>query len=245
MTKRLLLSLAVVFAIGTVANSQSTTSSGVINYESKVNLHRQLSGEQENMKAMVPEFRVSNFQLSFDGSTSLYKPLLEDDEEEMGSGGVRVQMRMPYSETYTDASARTKVQLREFMGKTYLIEDSLAIQPWKMGEELREINGYNCRMAYYTDTASNMEITAWYTMDLPPFIGPESFNTLPGTVLAMDFNNGKRVIVARNITFRELKKNEIKKPEKGTKVTAKEYRKLVEEQMERMGHRGGRMIIRN
>ncbi|ELR68562.1 hypothetical protein C900_00250 [Fulvivirga imtechensis AK7] len=249
MNKHLLFLTIVTLAVSTFSYSQSGAdqSSGVITYESKMNLHRRLTGEQEGMKAMVPEFRITNFRLAFNGLTSLYKPILEDEEEEMGSGGMRIQMRQPYSENYTDAGNHTTTRMVEFMGKEYLIEDSLTIQPWKLGDEVREINGYNCRMAYYTDTTNNntLEITAWYTMELPPFIGPERFNTLPGTVLAVDFNNGERVILARDIVFRELRKNEIKKPEKGTKVTEEEYRKLVEEQIERMRHGGGRMMIRN
>lgn len=249
MNKHLLILLALLYQGSTPlyaqdpsGKSNADVTSGVIEYEHKVNLHRRLAGENEAMRAMVPEYRVSTFQLSYNGQLSLYKPVLEYEPEEMGSGGVRIQMRQPYSEIFTDASTRAVVQFREFLGKNYLIEDALTIQPWKMGEEIREINGYTCRIAWYTDTTTNNEVTAWYTTDLPPYIGPERFNTLPGTVLAVDINNGERVIVAKNIAFRQLKKNELKRPEKGTKVTATEYEAMVEEQMEQMRQHGGRVI---
>jgi GLPGLI family protein len=88
------------------------------------------------------------------------------------------------------------------------------------------------------------EITAWFTNKIRPFLGPERFNTLPGAVLAIDVNNGERVIVAKSIEIRELKKNELKAPATGTRVTQAEFRKIMEEQMKQMG--GGRqMIIRN
>lgn len=87
------------------------------------------------------------------------------------------------------------------------------------------------------------EITAWYTDKIRPFLGPERYNTLPGAVLAIDMNNGERVIVAKTIELRELKKNELKEPTNGTKTTQAEFRKLMEEQMKQMGGRG--MVIRN
>jgi hypothetical protein len=67
---------------------------------------------------------------------------------------------------------------------------------------------------------------------------------LPGTVLAVDINAGERVIVAQKVDMRSLKKNEFKKPTDGEKTTAVAYRKMVDEQMKKMGATGG-MIIRN
>src|SRR5690606_7217823 len=80
----------------------------------------------------------------------------------------------------------------------------------------------------------SQEITAWYTDQIRPSLGPEQYNTLPGTVLALDINNGERVIVARNIELRELKKDELKAPDASTKVTQAEFKKIQEEQMEKM-----------
>ncbi|HET9053942.1 MAG TPA: GLPGLI family protein, partial [Cyclobacteriaceae bacterium] len=88
------------------------------------------------------------------------------------------------------------------------------------------------------------EVTAWYTDQIRPSLGPERYNTLPGTVLALDVNNGERVIVARNIELRELKKGELKTPEAGTTVTQAEFQKIQEEQMERM-RANGRTFMRN
>ncbi|HZY82916.1 MAG TPA: GLPGLI family protein, partial [Cyclobacteriaceae bacterium] len=89
-----------------------------------------------------------------------------------------------------------------------------------------------------------MEITAWYTDKIRPFLGPERHQSLPGTVLAVDINNGERVIVAKKVVFRPLKKNELKAPSGGVKTTQAEFRKMMDEQMKRMGGSGG-VIIRN
>lgn len=220
-------------------------SSGAIIYQNIVNLHRQFTGEREGMKTMVPEFRTTLFQLSFNEDATLYKPFLEDEVEDFGSASVAIKLRQPYREIYYDKSTRIRTRQQEFMGKTYLMEESIKIPAWKLGDETREINGYTCRLAYYTDTLNNtdtldnMEVTAWYTVELPPFTGPENFNTLPGTVLAVDINNSERVLLAKTVDLRELKKNELKKPTKGIEITTVEYNKMTEGFGGRMRQRGG------
>lgn len=247
----LLVGILVSLAAANVVFGQTT---GVITYEVKVNLHRRLPPDRADMKAMMPEFRVTKEQLFFNDNESLYKPLIEDEEEEMSGGGMTIRMRQPNTEIYLDQSSGKMVSKQEFMGKDYLIDDSVKVSPWKFGTETKVIQGYECRQAFYTDeiqlningnpTTEKREITAWYTDKIRPSLGPERFNTLPGAVLAIDINNEERVIVARKIEWRELKKNELKKPTSGTKTTQAEYRKMVEEQMKQMGGRGG-MIIRN
>lgn len=247
----LLVGILVSLAAANVVFSQTT---GVITYEIKVNLHRRLPPERADMKAMMPEFRITKEQLFFNENESLYKPLIEDEEEEMSGGGMTIRMRQPNTEIYLNQSTGKMVSKQEFMGKDYLIDDSVKVSPWKFGTETKTIQGYECRQAFYTDevqlningtpTTEKREITAWYTDKIRPSLGPERFNTLPGAVLAVDINNEERVIVARKIEWRELKKNELKIPTSGTKTTQAEYRKMVEEQMKQMGGRGG-VIIRN
>lgn len=250
--KKLILLLGILVSL-TAADVVFGQTTGVITYEIKVNLHRRLPPERADMKGMIPEFRTTKEQLFFNESESLYKPLIEDEEEEMGGGGMRMVIRQPNNELYLDQTSGKILSKQEFMGKNYLIEDSVKVSPWKFGTEIKTIQGYECRQAYYTDSVQmNMngnpvtekrEITAWFTDKIRPFLGPERFNTLPGAVLAVDINGGERVLVAKTIEMRELKKNELKMPASGTKTTQEEYRKMVEEQMKQMGGRG--MIIRN
>lgn len=227
-------------------------SDGVITYEVKVNLHRRIPPGQEARKAMIPEFRTTKQQLFFNADESLYKPIIEDEEEDMvasgtGGGGMRIRIQQPNDEIYVHPGNTSVISKREFMGKDYLIEDTLKISPWKLGDETKEILGYSCKMAWYVDERQpdrKLEVTAWYTDQLRPMLGPENFGSLPGAVLAVDINNGERVIVARQVETRPLKKSEMKIPSSGQKVTQAEYRKIVDEAMKQMGG-GGRMVIRN
>lgn len=251
--KRILMIIGILVSVAAARIVWAQNTEGVISYEMKVNLHRRIPADRESMKAMVPEYRSTKHQLFFNANESLYKPVIEDEEEEAfsgtagGGGNVQIRMRNPNEEYYTKPSETTGLIKREFFGKDYLIQDTLKIRPWKFGTETKEIQGYTCKQAYYTDESQpdrKMEVTAWYTDQLRANLGPERYSSLPGAVLAVDINNGERVIVARSIEFRSLKKNEMKVPSSGQKVTEKEFRKIVDEQMKQMGGRGG-VIIRN
>lgn len=250
--KRIILLLGVAVSLIATVNvlTAQTASEGVINYEVKINMHRRLPKEREDMKAMIPEFRTEKQQLFFNGNESLYKKLEEDSEDEMsshGGGGTTIRMQAPKIEIFLDNATQLRTTMQEFMGKEYLILDTLKVSPWKFGTETKTIQGYECKQAYYTDETrpdQKLDITAWYTDKIRPFLGPEKFQSLPGTILAIDVNNGERVIVAKAIEFRSLKKNEMKQPSSGVKTTQAQFRAMVEEQMKKMGGSGG-MIIRN
>jgi GLPGLI family protein len=247
--KRVIIFLGVLVSLTATHLVFGQAPEGVITYELKVNMHRRLPPERAEMKAMIPEFRTTRQQLFFKLAESIYKPLIEDEDEETsasGSGGVRMVMRIPNNEIYLDQHSSRIISRQEFLGKDYLIEDSVRMAPWKFGTETKIVQGYPCKQAFYTDELQpnqKQAITAWYTDKLRPFLGPERFNTLPGAVLAVDVNNGERIIVAIKIEMRGLKKNELKMPTSGAKTTPEEFRKMVDDQVKRMGGRDG-MIIR-
>ena len=248
--KRLLILAGIIVSLTAARVVFGQTTEGVITYDVKVNLHRRLPPERAEMKSMIPEFRTTKEQLFFKGEESLSKPLIEDEDEEFGGNGVQMRFRQPNNEIYLNQSSGKVLLKQEFMGKDYLINDSIKVSPWKFGTETKTIQGYLCKQAYYTDESPNrmppgkQEITAWYTDQIRPFLGPQTFNSLPGAVLAVDINNGERVIVATKIELRPLKKNELKIPSSGAKTTQAEFRKMVDEQMKQMGGNGG-IVIRN
>jgi GLPGLI family protein len=239
--------VSLVAGIDTMSQNQPGAT-GHITYEVKIDMHRRIPKEREGMKAMVPQFRTEKQQLFFNANESLYKKLEEDEEEEMGSSsnGMRVVMKTPKVEVFLDNASQFRTIQQEFMGKEYLIDDTLKVSPWKFGTETKVVAGYECKQAYYTDETrpdQKVDVTAWYTDKIRPFLGPDKYQSLPGTILALDINNSERVIVAQSIEFRPLKKNELKRPSIGTKVSPTEFRAIVDEQMKKMGGNG--IIIRN
>jgi GLPGLI family protein len=252
--KKIIILVGVVVSLVASINvlTAQDASQGVINYEVKINMHRRLPKEREDMKAMIPEFRTEKQQLFFSANESLYKKMEEDAEEEMsssgGGGGMTIRMQSPKIDIHLDNATQQRTIKQEFMGKDYLIVDTLKVAPWKFGTETKTIQGYECKQAFYTDETrpdQKMEITAWYTDKIRPFLGPERFHSLPGTILAVDINNGERVILAKTIEFRPLKKNEMKVPAGGIRTTQAQFRATMDEQIKKMGGSGGMVIRQN
>lgn len=242
--KRILLLLGVLVSLA-AAQIVFGQTEGTIIYEVKVNMHRTLPKEREEMKNMIPEFRTSQDQLFFNATESLFLPVEEDEDQDINSGGMQMRFQRPRVENYINQASSRRVVQQEFMGRKYLIEDSLKVMAWKFGNETKDVKGYPCRQASFYNEDRKQSIVAWYTDKFRPFLGPENFNTLPGAVLEVNINDGERTITAKTIELRPLKKNEIKIPSGGTRTTEVEYRKMVAEQMEKMRANGGNIIIRN
>jgi GLPGLI family protein len=244
--KRIILILGVLVSLAATHIVLSQTVEGVINYEVKVNMHRNLPPERQAMKNVVPEFRTNMHQLFFNNDESLYKPVEEDEEDtDFAGGGVRMRMMQPHVQIYFNHAASKRISQQEFMGKEYLIEDSLILPPWKFGTETKVVAGFTCKQAMYHDEERKQDVIAWYTTELRPYLGPETFNTLPGAVLEVDVNNGERVMTAKSLDERELKKNELKIPHRGTKITRAQFQKMIAEHADRMRANGANVIIRD
>ena len=237
--------MGVIVAIASTQFLFAQTTEGVINYEVKVNMHRRLAADQQAMKEMTPEFMVHQDILFFRAHESLYKTIQaeESEEDDESQEGRRMVIRRPNVEIYTNRENFKRIKLQEFIGKKFLITDTLKILPWKFGTEQKEILGYPCKQASYYNEERKQQITAWYTDKLLPFLGPEGLNSLPGTILQLDFDNGDRTVTATKIIARALQLNEIKIPSGGQVTTNAEFRKIVDDQMKRRGN--GNIIIRN
>jgi GLPGLI family protein len=243
--KKILLLLGIVVCVTAAQVVFGQVAEGVITYEVKMNMHKTLPPDRQEMKNMIPEFRVNKDQLFFNATESLYKSMEEEEDEDIEEGeGVRMRFRRPQNEVYINKNDSRRLVLQEFLGKKYLLEDTLKVTPWKLGTETKQIKGYMCKQANYYNEERKQNILAWYTEQLPAFLGPETFSTLPGTVLQVDINDGERVVTALNIEQRPLKKNELKLSPGGVKTTEAEFRKIREEQMERMRANGANVIIR-
>ncbi|MBW3467049.1 GLPGLI family protein [Arthrospiribacter ruber] len=230
--------------------SQQTEEAAII-YSTKVNMHKRIPEDRQEMKQMVPEYNITKNILLFNENESLYKSLPEEENPfDQTSGGNRIMVRtISPNETYLDRDKSMVTQLREFMGKKYLIKKEQNQIPWKLEQDTKEVQGFLCKSASFIDE-NEREIKAWYTEDIRVSLGPESYNGLPGLILEVAINDDDMVISAEKIDWRALKKNEIKVPKGGQEVSEEEYMAMIEEQMKSMGMQpqgsgGFRMIIRN
>lgn len=90
------------------------------------------------------------------------------------------------------------------------------------------------------DMPKEVQVTAWYTPDIPVNQGPENYWGLPGLIL--EVNDGKTIVLCSKIVMNTKDKKEIKPQTKGKEVTQAEYDKIVTEKMAEMRemNQGGR-----
>ena len=146
--KKILFSVCFLGLFLTLAAQQKV---GTVIFERKINMHRIIQDEQ--MRAMMPEFRTSEHILLFSDSVSVYKLVPEDEAPDPfaggGGGGPRIMMRFGADggDLYKNFAQSKSIQTSELGGKNFLITDSIRQQPWKLSTETKQILGYNCHKA--------------------------------------------------------------------------------------------------
>ncbi len=214
--------------------------SGVIVYESKVNIHKNLPPEMEAMKERFPEFRTNKHLLIFNQDEALYKvkPKTEAEKKQMtefrgegrrGRGGRRGNRVEDIY--YTNLTDNSTVDYKDFFGKKFLIEGERSALNWKMTGKQKQVGEYLCQQAMAKDSTTQIE--AWFTPMIPVASGPDNFFGLPGMILHLDIDEGTRTITALEIELKSLEE-EIERPSKGKKMTQVEFEEMRDEKMAEM-----------
>jgi GLPGLI family protein len=100
---------------------------------------------EENMKKMFEK----TFILNFNKTASIYKEEEKLEASTQGGGGFRMMSSFAGGggTFYKDIKDKQYSNDKEFMGKEFLVKDSLTSIAWKMEAETRVIGGYTCYKA--------------------------------------------------------------------------------------------------
>ncbi len=211
--------------------AMAQTKEGKVIYERTVNMHKRLPPENENIKAMIPEFNTGREQLLFSGDESVYSSLPEEEDirDHAGEDGNRMTFKMNSgsSETYKNYAAQTITELRELGPKKYIIEDTLHTVAWKLSDDTAIVKGYVCKKATGKGRQGD-NIVAWYTEEIASSSGPEQFGGLPGLILKMDIGDSWMVFTAIDIQT-SIDKQLVKAPSGGKKVSRQEFQKMMDD----------------
>jgi len=212
-----------------------------------------------NMKQMMQQQLNKEYTLKFNRTESIFEEVevLETGQGGRGMGFMTMMAGGAGSKVYKNLAEKTQSEQVEFFGKIFLIGDSLTLEDWKLGKESKQIGSYTCYKATTTrqvitrkmstekesvmDTI-DVEVTAWYTPQVPMSHGPDIYWGLPG--LIMEVSTDKTTILCTRIELKQ-EKMAIEKPTKGEKVTRTQYTEMMEAkliEMEKMrGGQGGGM----
>lgn len=210
---------------------------------------------KDQIKAMLKKQSEKEFTLQFTKDESTYKEVEQlENNNRISSGGMEIVVMGSggNDEYYKNVKENRFVNKTELFGKEFLIKDSITPLDWKLTKETKNIGEYTCFKATATRTQKMMsvvssseeeeskqetkeeeiEITAWYTPQIPIGNGPDSFGGLPGLIL--ELNNGGETILCSKIVLNPTKKVSIKEPTKGKVVTSAEYKDITEKKMKEM-----------
>lgn len=226
--KRLFLIPVYLLLTATALKAQFTTT-GKIEYERKVNIYAQMAEMENNewfekLKAQIPKFSSSFFDLTFDTSRSLYKPGKEVEGNSMLKmfGGGPAMENVVYSDFVGGkVTANKKVYEQKF-----LVQDSLRKMDWVIKDEIRTIANYKCRKAVGR-MCDSVYVVAFYTEDIVVSGGPEMFGGLPGMILELAIPRLHTTWVADKVELIVPKETDFVIPEKGKKTTEAELGETV------------------
>lgn len=158
---------------------------------------------------------LKDYKLIFEKDRSNFKEIssLNQDESSFFKSD-----NIVFDYIYTNISNLEHLEQKEFMGKSFVISDSLNTK-WVITNESKEILGFKCLKVLLTTEDKKNTITAWFTNEISASFGPAKFCGLPGLIL--EVNNGKLNLICYKLDFED--KIKINIPSKGTKLSQKEF----------------------
>lgn len=215
--------------------------SGTVVYNETMKFEIHLDGDAAEFQNLLPKENTTTRLLHYTPDASLYLNKKQGDqydaiEEREGGGTMVIKMQEPLSQLYLDIKNQKVLEQQEFMSRTFLIESKVDSIAWKLTGNRRDILGFPCMEAVYKKDSS---ITlAWFTPSIEVSSGPGNYRGLPGLILEVNVNNGKKIIKAESVTSENVTQLIIK-PKNGKKVSKKEFDKIVEEKSDGQKHGSG------
>ena len=202
----------------------------------------------ERMKSNLEK----NYELDFNSTASSF---YEEERLDNSQGNGRfnfMSFMSPFQGTFhKEFASKTFTNRVELFGKIFLIKDSLPNSKWVLSGESKQIGNYT---AYKATTSrevakevfqfgrqssqdnkpkiKTVNVTAWFTPQIPVSTGPHKHGGLPGLILEVSSNN--TTVLCTKVIMNPKEKMKIKAPDKGAVVSTEEYNKIRTEKLAEM-----------
>ncbi len=210
---------------------------GKIEFEKKVNLHKQLENEEDvtwknMMKKMLPPVKTTYFDMYFSSMQTLYTPGREVVETQK----VPDWMQGPATDNivFTDLQQQTFSSQKSVFEDVFNIQDTVRKMNWNITPDTRTIAGFDCRKA----TAIIMDsvfVVAFYTEQIVTPGGPESFAGLPGMILGLAIPRMNTTWFATKVILSDVNAATIVPPKKGKKTNMSNLKTQLNSVMKNWG----------
>ncbi len=201
--------------------------------------------DEDTKKLILDQLREKNqknYILLFNKNESLYKE--EEKLQPETNKGMIVIGGASSGKQYKNISSNTFIEEKDFLGKQFLISDTIPKLDWKLENQSKQIGQYTAFKATAlkstknlfkqdsTTLKKNILVTAWYTPQIPISNGPGEYGGLPGLIL--ELNIQRTTILCNKIILNPKETIQIKPPTNGKKVTRNKYNAIVAKKMQEM-----------
>lgn len=169
--------------------------SGQITFKKKTNLEKRFQGGSDEFgrnNRWQKEPKYDSYVLYFNDTSSLFlyvPPLIGEEDREWST---------TKTTTYMDIKEGTVQRQFSIAGSELYLKDSLSPRKWIITGGGRDIAGYKTKQAMWKANDST-RIYAWYSEQIAPTVGPETFFGLPGAILGLAIEDGGVVYFAEKV----------------------------------------------
>jgi GLPGLI family protein len=210
-----------------------------------------------------------NYLLTFNKSECIFEEEQQLEKPKSGAGEMSISVSISSSEgkKYLNAKDKTSSIEDEIFGKEFLIVEPIEKPDWQLVDESKKIGDYTCFKAKLLVPISEKQkkdyeeflkkeeikpslfkmqepkdkiITAWYTPEIPVSFGPNNYWGLPGLIL--EINEPELIILCSKVVL-NTKGATIKVPNKGQKVSQKEFDAIQKKKYDSMKNEDGVIIF--
>jgi GLPGLI family protein len=248
--------LLIIVLLSTPTAAQDFQGKAYYSSKTKINSDFGNNISPERKKRMMERMKASmekTFELDFNSSASLF---YEQERLEASGENSRFNfmsfMNPIQGVLYKEYASKTFTNRVELFGKFFLIKDSLPKSKWTLTGESKTIGKYTVykatlnrevpqevfqfgRQSEETDRQPKMRtinITAWFTPQIPVSTGPAKHGGLPGLILEVNADN--TTILCTKVVMNPKEKMKIVAPKKGTAVGLNEYNEIRKEKITEM-----------
>ena len=230
--------LTAILCCGNLMSQQIFITQGKIEYERKTNQYSFMDEGNiwdDIQKKNSSKFITYYYDLTFKNGNMFYQPGRDPEIKQNKYWSVLPSE----NKILTNLDSGTTIIQRNIFNDMYTVSDSVRKIEWRITPEIRKIAGFDCRKAV-GKIMDSVIVVAFYTDDIVPSGGPETFTGLPGMILGLAIPRLHTTWYATKLQMTEVTDKDFTLPKKGRKMTGADYHKQVTDLIKQWGEQGAK-----